>query len=86
MMPICITLTAFLGVTLASASAVIYNLDKPEWNPLSVIDLFESRAAAFFVSFMFAFATLCTNIAGNTVAFGNDLMALTPNWWRWPGL
>jgi NCS1 family nucleobase:cation symporter-1 len=80
MMPICITLTAFLGVTLASASAVIYNLDKPEWNPLNVIDLFDSRAAAFFVSFMFAFATLCTNIAGNTVAFGNDLMALTPKW------
>ena len=80
MMPVCITLTAFLGVTLASASAVIYGLDTPEWNPLNVVGLFKSRAAAFFVSFMFAFATLCTNIAGNTVAFGNDLMALTPEW------
>ncbi|KEY73183.1 hypothetical protein S7711_04149 [Stachybotrys chartarum IBT 7711] len=80
MMPVCITLTAFLGVTLASASTVIYNVDAPLWNPLDVIARFDSRAAAFFVSFMFAFATLCTNIAGNTVAFGNDLMALTPKW------
>jgi NCS1 family nucleobase:cation symporter-1 len=80
MMPVCIILTAFLGVTLASASAVIYNLDKPEWNPLDVIARFDSRAAAFFVGFVFAFATLCTNIAGNTVAFGNDLMALMPKW------
>ncbi|KAI6784127.1 uncharacterized protein J7T54_004673 [Emericellopsis cladophorae] len=80
MMPVCITLTAFLGVTLASASVVIYNVDAPLWNPLDVVARFDSRAAAFFVSLMFAFATLCTNIAGNTVAFGNDLMALLPTW------
>lgn len=80
MMPVCITLTAFLGVTLASASAVVYKLDEPAWNPLDVIAMFDSRAAAFFVSLMFAFATLCTNIAGNTVAFGNDLMAMMPKW------
>lgn len=78
MMPICLSLTAFLGVTLASSSVVIYGLDKPEWNALNVVGMFQSRAAQFFVSLIFAFATLCTNIAGNSVAFGNDSSSLLP--------
>ncbi|KAL4862428.1 hypothetical protein BDV12DRAFT_203075 [Aspergillus spectabilis] len=80
MMPICLTLTALLGVTMASASTVIYGLDTPEWNPVSLVGMFHSRAAQFFVSLMFAFATLCTNIAGNSVAFGNDLSCLFPKY------
>jgi NCS1 family nucleobase:cation symporter-1 len=80
MMPICLTLTAFLGVTLASSSAVIYHLDQPEWNPLVVVGMFQSRAAQFFVALLFAFATLCTNIAGNSIAFGNDLASLFPRY------
>ncbi|KFZ03397.1 hypothetical protein V502_10988 [Pseudogymnoascus sp. VKM F-4520 (FW-2644)] len=78
MMPICLTLTAFLGVTMASASMVIFRLDEPQWNPLVVIGMFESRAAQFFIGLLFALATLCTNIAGNSVAFGNDLSSLFP--------
>jgi cytosine/uracil/thiamine/allantoin permease len=73
MMPVCLTLTAFLSVTMASASVVIYDLDAPAWNPLKVVGMFHSHAAQFFVSLIFAFATLCTNIAGNSVAFGNHL-------------
>jgi NCS1 family nucleobase:cation symporter-1 len=80
MMPICLTLTAFLGVTMASSSVVIYGLDQPEWNPLVVVGMFDSRAAQFFVSLIFGFATLCTNIAGNSVAFGNDLSGLFPKY------
>lgn len=80
MMPVCLTLTAFLGVTMASASVIIYGLDAPEWNPLNVVGMFHSRAAQFFVSLIFAFATLCTNIAGNSVAFGNDLSCLFPKY------
>jgi NCS1 family nucleobase:cation symporter-1 len=80
MMPVCLTLTAFLGVTLASSSVVIYGLDQPEWNPLTVVGMFHSRAAQFFVSLIFAFATICTNIAGNSVAFGNDLSCLFPKY------
>lgn len=80
MMPICITLTAFLGVVLASSAVVIYDLETVPWNPLDVVDLFDSRAAAFFVALMFAFATLCTNIAANSTAFGNDLLAILPKY------
>jgi NCS1 family nucleobase:cation symporter-1 len=80
MMPICLTLTAFLGVTMASASTVIYGLDTPEWNPVNLVGMFHNRAAQFFLSLMFAFATLCTNIAGNSVAFGNDLSCLFPKY------
>ncbi|KAL2827359.1 NCS1 nucleoside transporter [Aspergillus cavernicola] len=78
MLPVCLTLTAFLGVTLASASVVIYDLETAEWNPLNIVGMFHDRAAQFFVSLIFAFATLCTNIAGNSVAFGNDLTSLFP--------
>ncbi|KAL5343551.1 permease for cytosine/purines, uracil, thiamine, allantoin-domain-containing protein [Aspergillus crustosus] len=80
MMPICLTLTAFLGVVLASSSTTIFALPEPEWNPLSLIEYFDSRAAQFFVALLFAFATLCTNIAGNSVAFGNDLASLFPRY------
>jgi NCS1 family nucleobase:cation symporter-1 len=78
MMPLCLTLTAFLGVVLASSSTTIFALPVPEWDPLSLVGHFSSRAAQFFVSLLFAFATLCTNIAGNSVAFGNDLASLFP--------
>ncbi|KAL3489520.1 NCS1 allantoate transporter [Aspergillus germanicus] len=78
MMPLCLTLTAFLGVVLASSSTTIFALPEPEWDPLSLVGHFSSRAAQFFVSLLFAFATLCTNIAGNSVAFGNDLASLFP--------
>jgi NCS1 family nucleobase:cation symporter-1 len=80
MTPVCLTLTAFLGVTLASSSVVIYGLDQPEWNPLTVVGMFHSRAAQFFVSLIFAFATVCTSIAGNSVAFGTDLSCLFPKY------
>ncbi|KAL2847628.1 permease for cytosine/purines, uracil, thiamine, allantoin-domain-containing protein [Aspergillus pseudodeflectus] len=78
MMPLCLTLTAFLGVVLASSSTTIFALQEPEWDPLSLLGHFSSRAAQFFVALLFAFATLCTNIAGNSVAFGNDLASLFP--------
>jgi NCS1 family nucleobase:cation symporter-1 len=78
MMPLCLTLTAFLGVVLASSSTTIFALQEPEWDPLSLVGHFSSRAAQFFVALLFAFATLCTNIAGNSVAFGNDLASLFP--------
>ncbi|BDD63655.1 hypothetical protein MAP00_008524 [Monascus purpureus] len=47
LMPVCLTLTAFLGVTMSSASVVIYDLQKPEWNPLNIVGMFHSRAAQF---------------------------------------
>lgn len=80
MMPVCITLTAFLGVVLATSATVIYDLDEVPWNPLDVVGMFDSRAAAFFVALMFAFATLCTNLSANSVAFGNDLGAILPKY------
>ncbi|KAL4899355.1 permease for cytosine/purines, uracil, thiamine, allantoin-domain-containing protein [Aspergillus multicolor] len=78
MMPLCLTLTAFLGIVLSSSSTTIFALPAPEWDPLALLDHFDSRAAQFVVSLLFAFATLCTNIAGNSVAFGNDLTSLFP--------
>jgi NCS1 family nucleobase:cation symporter-1 len=79
MMPLCLTLTVFLGVVLASALMTIFTtLPEPEWDPLALVGHFSSRAAQVFVVLLFAFATLCTNIAGNLVAFGNNLASLFP--------
>ncbi|KAJ0413071.1 permease for cytosine/purines, uracil, thiamine, allantoin-domain-containing protein [Aspergillus carlsbadensis] len=61
MMPLCLTLTAFLGV-----------------DPLALVGHFSSRAAQFFVALLFAFATLCTNIAGNSFLCAILGVAVTP--------
>ena len=76
--PIVLTLIQLLGAVMASASLVIYGT--VEWNPLVICGQFNDRTAKFFAGFLFAFATMMTNVAGNSVAFGNDITSLFPKY------
>jgi len=50
------------------------------WNPLTLIDRWDNRAAAFFISFVFALGTLGTNVSANSLSAGNDMTALCPRY------
>ncbi|TKA68324.1 hypothetical protein B0A55_08546 [Friedmanniomyces simplex] len=76
LLPVCITLTEVLGTVLAASAQVVYG--EVQWNPLQVVLLWDNRAAKFFAGFLFAFANIMTNVAGNSVPFANDLMGLFP--------
>ena len=77
-LPVCMTLIYFLGVVMAASSQVIYG--QIQWNPLTIVLMWNNRAAKFFVGFLFAFAMIGTNVAGNSVPFANDTMALFPKY------
>ena len=77
-LPITITLIEFLGTVLAASSQVLYG--RVIWNPLDIVLLWDNRPAKFFAGFLFAFAMITTNVAGNSIPFGNDLMGLFPKY------
>ncbi len=66
LLPVCITLTELLGTVLAASAQVVYG--QVQWNPLQVILLWDDRAAKFFAGFLFAFANILTNVAGERLA------------------
>ena len=76
--PVVITLTEVLGTVMAASSQVIYG--QVLWNPLSVVELWDNRAAKFFAGLCFAFANIGTNVTGNSVPFANDLTGMFPKW------
>jgi len=77
-LPVCLTLTYFLGIVMGATSQVVYG--KVIWNPLDVVLIWDNRAAKFFAGLLFAFANIRTNVAGKSVPFGNDFMALFPKY------
>jgi NCS1 family nucleobase:cation symporter-1 len=77
-LPVMITLIELLGAIMAATSQVVYG--EVLWNPLSIILLWEDRAAKFFAGLLFAFAMIGTNIAGNSIPFANDLMGIFPKY------
>ncbi|KAI0765176.1 NCS1 nucleoside transporter family [Fomes fomentarius] len=76
--PTAFTLTAFIGIAVTSSGAVLYG--ELLWNPLSLIDHWESRPAVFFTAFTFALATLGTNISATTLSAANDMTILCPRY------
>ncbi|KAJ7284997.1 cytosine-purine permease [Mycena rebaudengoi] len=76
--PVAFTLAGFCGMAVASASEVIYGV--VIWDPLLLIDRWDSRAAAFFAAFSFALATLGTNISANSMSAANDMTVLLPRY------
>jgi len=76
--PIAFTLGGFIGIAVTSAGIALYG--QVLWDPLKLIDHWDNRAAAFFVSFSFALATLGTNISANSLSAGNDMSALCPRY------
>ncbi|CCO26301.1 putative permease C1683,05 [Rhizoctonia solani AG-1 IB] len=74
--PVIFTFFAFMGIAATSAGNVIYG--EILWNPLTLIDRWDNRAAAFFASFSFCLATIGTNVSANSISAANDFTALLP--------
>ncbi|OQV10362.1 hypothetical protein CLAIMM_14376 [Cladophialophora immunda] len=77
-LPVLVTLTEFLGCTMAVASSVVYG--EVQWNPLLVINNFENRPGKFFAGACFIFFNIMTNVTGNSVPLANDLTGLFPKY------
>jgi NCS1 family nucleobase:cation symporter-1 len=70
------TLFAFIGVVVTSASAIIYG--SPEWDPVKLAGKFESKWMVSFAMIGIIISTLATNIAANIVSPANDFSNLAP--------
>ncbi len=70
------TLFAFVGVVVTSASAIIYS--SPEWDPVQLAGKFESKIVVSFAMTGILISTLATNIAANIVSPANDFSNLSP--------
>ena len=77
--PIAFTLVGFIGIAVTSAGITLYD-GKVLWDPLTLIDHWDNRAAAFFASFSFVLATLGTNISANSLSAANDMTVLFPRY------
>jgi len=75
-LPPSMTLFAFVGVVVTSASAIIYG--KPEWDPVQLAGKFENKFVVSFAMIGIIISTLATNIAANIVSPANDFAHLNP--------
>ncbi|KAL5478735.1 hypothetical protein ACEPAI_2012 [Sanghuangporus weigelae] len=78
LVPLAHTVCAFVGIAVTSAGAVLYG--SVLWDPLTLIDRWDNRPAAFFLSFAICLAAIGTNVSANTVCAGNDMTALWPKY------
>lgn len=74
--PVVFTFCGFVGIVVTSAGASLYG--EILWDPLTLVDKWDNRAAAFFASFAFCLGTIGTNISANSLCAGNDMTALCP--------
>ena len=75
-LPPSMTLFAFVGVVVTSASAIIYG--SPEWDPVKLAGKFDSKLMVTFAMIGIIISTLATNIAANIVSPANDFSNLSP--------
>jgi nucleobase:cation symporter-1, NCS1 family len=75
-LPTSMTLFAFVGVVVTSASAIIYGA--PEWDPVQLAGKFENKFIVSFAMIGIIISTLATNIAANIVSPANDFANLAP--------
>ncbi|THH07196.1 hypothetical protein EW145_g3553 [Phellinidium pouzarii] len=76
--PLAFTFCGFIGIAVTSAGATLYG--NVFWDPLTLVNQWNNRAAAFFASFSFCLATIGTNISANSLCAGNDMTALWPKY------
>ncbi|KAI0031533.1 cytosine-purine permease [Vararia minispora EC-137] len=72
------TFIGFVGIVVTATGEVLYG--KTLWDPTTLIDLWDNRAAAFFASFAFAVGTIGTNISANSLSAATDLTVLFPRY------
>ncbi len=75
-LPPSMTMFAFVGVVVTSASAIIYG--NPEWDPVKLAGRFDSKLMVTFAMIGIIISTLATNIAANIVSPANDFSNLNP--------
>ncbi len=76
-LPPAMTLFAFIGVVVTSATVIIYG--EMIWDPLVLAEKFESKVLVTVAMIAVAISTLATNIAANMVSPANDFANLSPS-------
>ncbi len=76
-LPPSMTLFAFIGVVVTSATAIIYG--HTIWDPVVLAGKFESKILVSVTMIAIALSTLATNIAANIVSPANDFANLSPS-------
>lgn len=76
-LPPSMTLFAFIGVVVTSATMILYK--NAEWNPVKLAGNFNNSLMVTFTMLAIAISTLATNIAANIVSPANDFSNLAPN-------
>src|SRR5678809_84686 len=75
-LPPSMTLFAFIGVVVTSATAIIYG--STEWDIVKLAGRFESKVVITLAMIGIVISTLATNIAANIVSPANDFSNLSP--------
>jgi NCS1 family nucleobase:cation symporter-1 len=75
-LPTSMTLFAFIGVVVTSATAIIYK--ETIWDPVVLAGRFENKILVSVAMIAVAISTLATNIAANIVSPANDFSNLWP--------
>jgi NCS1 family nucleobase:cation symporter-1 len=75
-LPATMTLYAFIGVAVTSASVVLFG--EPVWDPVDLLGRFQQPLVAFIALIALLIATLTTNVAANVVSPSNDFSNLNP--------
>ena len=76
-LPPSMTMFAFIGVVVTSATTIIYG--SPEWDIVKLAGKFENKVMVSFAMLGIIISTLATNIAANIVSPANDFSNLAPN-------
>jgi NCS1 family nucleobase:cation symporter-1 len=76
-LPTAMTLYAFIGVAVTSASALLFGA--PIWDPVVLLGKFNQPLVAFVALIALMVATLNTNVAANVVSPSNDFSNLRPS-------
>jgi NCS1 family nucleobase:cation symporter-1 len=76
-LPPAMTLFAFVGVAVTSASAVIFG--EPIWDPVQLLSRLQNPAVILISLFALLVATITTNVAANVVAPANGFANLWPS-------
>jgi NCS1 family nucleobase:cation symporter-1 len=76
-LPTTMTLFAFIGVAVTSASAVIFG--EPIWDPVQLLSRLHNPALVILALFALLIATITTNVAANVVAPANGFANLWPS-------
>lgn len=75
-LPASMTLFAFIGVVVTSATTIIYGTTI--WDPVALAGRFDSKVLVSIAMIAVAISTLATNIAANIVSPANDFANLAP--------